>query len=335
MVRAAIVGLGRWGRILVESVHGKTGDIAFVLAQTRSRAKAEDFCRDKNIALVDDFSAVLSDKTIDAVVLATPHSQHKEQIERAARAGKHIFVEKPFTLTRRDAVAALDAVTKAGVVLAVGFNRRFHPNIVELKTRLDGGRLGEIGSCVGEHTAFAGMFTPRETWRADPRESPAGAMTALGIHTVDTMIHLLGRIREVHCINARRAAPHIDDTTSVMLKFANGASGLFFASLATAANYRIAVYGSKGFAEILGGSLDDFRFVPAPDSPSANWTVAPAPEVIHRPGFDLLRAELTAFAAAIRKRAPYPVTPDEVLHGVEVFEAIVTSAESGKPVTIN
>ena len=76
MVRAAIIGLGRWGRSLVNSVQAKSDDIRFVRAHTRTRATAEDFCREKGIALVERYEQILSDPDIDAVVLATPHSLH-------------------------------------------------------------------------------------------------------------------------------------------------------------------------------------------------------------------------------------------------------------------
>ena len=92
-VRAAIIGLGRWGRSLVNAVHGKTDAIRFTAAYTRTRASAEDYCRDKNIPLLERFEDALASPDIDAVVLATPHSQHAEQVMAAAVAGKHVHVE--------------------------------------------------------------------------------------------------------------------------------------------------------------------------------------------------------------------------------------------------
>ena len=129
------------------------------------------FCREKGIALVDDYDAVLASKDVDAVVLATPHSQHGDQVRRAAAAGKHVFVEKPFTLTADDARRAIDAATKAGIVLAVGFNRRFHPSMAELRARIRDGRLGVIETCVVEQTAGTGPTLQPGHWRADPSES--------------------------------------------------------------------------------------------------------------------------------------------------------------------
>src|SRR3981189_2453478 len=100
MIRAAITGLGRWGRALVTAVQGKSDDIRFVAAHTRTRVGAEDFCRDKGVPLADSYEQILADRSVDAVVLATPHSQHEQQMLQAAAAGKHIHVEKPITLER-------------------------------------------------------------------------------------------------------------------------------------------------------------------------------------------------------------------------------------------
>src|ERR1700674_3773282 len=158
MIRAAIIGLGRWGRSLVTSVQGKSDDIRFVRAHTRTRAAAEDFCRDKGVPLTDSYQQILADPDVDAVVLATPHTQHEQQVLQAAAAGKHIHVEKPITLDRASADVAVAAVRKAGLVLAVGYCRRFHPSVVETRNRLRDGRLGTVVSMVAQHTTSTGQF---------------------------------------------------------------------------------------------------------------------------------------------------------------------------------
>ena len=333
MLRAAIIGPGWWGKTLVTAVQGKSDAIKFVAAATRTPAKVEEFCRQQGLNLLPDYDAALADPEIDAVVLATPHSQHGEQVRRAAAARKHVFCEKPFTLTADDARSAVAAAQKAGIVLAVGFNRRFHPSMQELKRRVQEGAFGAVETCIGEQTAGTGASIQPGYWRADASETPAGAMAGIGIHTVDTMIHLFGRITEAHCVTARRAAPHVDDTTTVMVKFAEGIAGTFFCSLTTVPNYRFAVYGSKAFAEILKPSLDEFRFAPVPD-PKLGHLAVVQPEVKQTSGFDTLFAELTTFAACIRDKKTYPVPLDEAVHGVEVFEAIAQSAKAGKPVKV-
>ena len=86
---------------------------------TRAPSAADEFCRQKGIRIADSYDAVLADASVEAVVLATPHSQHGEQARRAAAAGKQVFTEKPFTLMADDAESAIAAARKAGVVLAV------------------------------------------------------------------------------------------------------------------------------------------------------------------------------------------------------------------------
>jgi predicted dehydrogenase len=330
MVRAAIVGLGRWGRSLVASVQGKSSDIRFVVAHTRTRATAAAFCRDQSLPLTDSYEQVLADPQVDAVVLATPHSQHEQQVMAAARAGKHIHVEKPITLTRASADAVVAAARKAGVVLAVGYCRRFHPSVVELRSRLQDGRLGSVESMVAQHTTSTGQFIPPGNWRAAPEEAPGGALTAVGVHALDHMIEFAGRVADVRCVTARNIPGPSDDTTTVMLRFESGATGLIFCSVATATNFSFMLYGSKGLAEISQPNLARFRFVPTSVEAPTGPVTAPPDEISEHAGFDMLNAELTAFARAIREHTPYPVSIDEVLHGMSVFDAIVRAGRSGQ-----
>lgn len=334
MIRAAIIGLGRWGRSLVTSVQDNTDDIRFVLGHTRTRAKAEDFCRTKGVRLVDDFDAILDDPDIDAVVLATPHSQHAEQIKRAAAAGKHIHVEKPITLDHASAQIAVKAVQQAGVMLAVGFCRRFHPSIGEMRQRLRDGRLGKIVGMVGQHATSTSAFIPADNWRADPDEAPAGAMTAVGLHTLDHMIEFAGRVRDVRCVTARHGDGPSDDTTTLLMRFDGGVTGAIFCSVATATNFSFSTYGTKGMAEVRGAALQHFRFVPtsqqAPDGP----VIAPPDQIVDHVGFNMLKAELIEFARCIRDKRPYPVGIDDVLHGMAVFDAAVQSAKTGRIVDV-
>src|SRR5437763_1544479 len=112
MMRAAIVGIGRWGQTLVGAVQGQSGAFRFTAGHTRTRAKVEAFCARQGIALRDSLDEILADPEIDAVVFATPHSEHGEQVEAAASAGKHVFMEKPFTLDRNSAACSLCGVAK-------------------------------------------------------------------------------------------------------------------------------------------------------------------------------------------------------------------------------
>ena len=330
MIRAAIVGLGRWGRALVRSVQDEGGhrsdDIGFVLAHTRTRASAEEFCREHRLTLVDSYDRLLSDPHVDAVVLATPHSQHAPQIIAAAAAGKHIHVEKPVTLDRASAELAIAAAQRAGVVLAVDYCRRFHPSVVALRRHLADGCLGNVISMVAQHTTSTGQFIPADNWRAAAEEAPGGAFTAVGVHALDHMIEFGGRVRDVRCITSRHFNLPSDDTTAVMLRFASGATGLIFCSVATATNFNFTLYGSRGLAEISGPDLQRFRFVPSSTEAPRGLVAAPPDEVSEHRDFDMLRAELTEFACSIRERRSFAVPTADVLHGMSVFDAIVRSA---------
>ena len=135
MLNLAILGLGRWGQNLVESIEGSK-TVRFSAAVTRTPSKVLAFCAQKNILLTDDYRLVLHDEAIDAVVIATPHSLHFDQIMMAASAGKHVFCEKPFTLIAEQARIALASLAQRSLKVAIGHNRRFAPNTVALKNDL-------------------------------------------------------------------------------------------------------------------------------------------------------------------------------------------------------
>jgi len=327
MVRAAIVGVGRWGQTLVNSVQGKSDKITFVAGNTRTRSKAEEFCRDKKIDLRDDLDSILGDADIDAIVYATPHSQHEEHIKQAAKAGKHIFVEKPFTLDVGSAKRALDAVDAAGVVLGIDFQRRFHPSIIEIRDRIRDGRLGTISSAAAEIITPSGFALTGEHWRINPEETPAGAMTGLGVHWMDGFIDFFGEVDEVYCVNTRRAAPKVDDTTVFTMKHKNGVVTTTTCGLASGVSYCCGVFGTNGIAETVRPALDTFRFLPAPGKDLE-------PETVEHKDFNPIAAALEAFGAAAAGETPFPISHDEIVHGVAVFEAIVKSAETGEPVKV-
>jgi predicted dehydrogenase len=327
-VRAAIIGLGRWGRSLVNAVHGKTDAIRFVAAYTRTPASAEQFCRERGIAMLPRFEDALASPDVDAVVLATPHSAHAEQVMASAVAGKHVHVEKPLTLDRPSAVAAVAAAKRAGIVLAVGFNRRFHPSVVEIRKRIADGRIGTVMSMIAQHTTSTAQFIAFDNWRAQPDEAPGGALTAVGVHSIDHMVEFGGRVRDVLCATGRYVPGPSDDTTNVMLRFENGATGLLFCSVATATTLSFTLFGSKGLAEFSRPNLARFRYVPISTEAPTGPVTAPPDEIIETPAFDTLNAELIEFARCIEAKRPYPVDIDQVLHGMAVFDAVVRSSNS-------
>lgn len=322
MIKAAIIGLGRWGQILVEAVQGQSDLIQFTAGVTRTPAKAAEFTERHGIPLGDDYAQVLNDPAIDAVVLATPHSQHVDQVVAAAAAGKHIFVEKPFTLTEAGARKAVAAAGQAGKVLALGHNRRFLPAMAELRRRLDDGTLGQALHVEGNFSGSSGFDYRGDKWRASATETPSGGMAGSGIHIVDAMIGLFGPIERVYALSLRQVlVDAVDDTTSMLFGFKNGMSGYVAALTATGSIWRLQVFGSKGWAEIRDERRLEVRLIDAQS------------EIIDYPPFDTRRAELEAFAVAVEGGPAYPLPVDQAIHGIAVFEAVTRSAASGRTET--
>lgn len=318
MLDAAIVGMGRWGRVLVDSVQGKNDSpIRFVAGCTGTPEKARDYAAEKGIRLLGGYDEILADPSVQAVVLATPHGQHAAQVIAAARAGKHVFVEKPFTLAKADAEAAVAACREAGVVMALGHNRRFLPAVATMKDMLAAGAIGTLLHVEGHFSGPGALAYKPGMWRADREESPLGGMGGMGIHMVDMIVNIAGRFREVTVKSHARVSPTIDDTTAMLGLLDSGAT-VGFATLSLSARYwRVALFGSQGLLELNGH--ERLTFTPVEGE---GWTK-------EFPKTDIEAAELAAFAAAVRGAAPYPLPVEEAIHGVAVFEAMIGAAASG------
>ena len=324
MIRAAIVGLGRWGQRLVESTQGKSAKLHFTRGVTRTLERGQSFAQIHGFPLTDDYQAALADPDIDAVVLATPHSQHARQVERAAAAGKHVFVEKPFSLTKTSAEAAVRACEDAGVVLAVGLNRRLLPAMTELRQRATQGALGTLLHVEGNFSIPHALHYAPDSWLADPAEEPAGAMTPLGIHVIDTMIDLFGGISEVQAMSLKHGVlpVDLDDTTSILFRFKNGRSGYLGTIFATPLMWRISVFGTGGWVEMRG-----LETLVACDIEGRQTTT-------EYTSIDKEEAGLDAFADAVANGRPYPVPLDQVVHGIAVLEAVIAAAHSGQTTAV-
>jgi len=322
MITAGIVGVGGWGKALVRSVRG-SDRIRFARGVTRTPSKAEAFGREYGLPIDDDFDALLADPAIDAVVLATPHSQHLSQIALAAAAGKHIYVEKPLALDGASAAEACRLAGAAGVVLALGHNRRQLPAWKRLRALVDEGALGDLLYVEGNFSGPSAYRQSREGWRADTSESPAGGMTGKGIHLTDLMIALFGPVHSVLAQSDRQVLSFgMDDTTRMLMRFASGQSGSLATLTATPVEWRLQVFGSKGWAEIRDEHTLRLRRIDGPD-------------VEERFGaFDIERASLEHFADTVENGASWPVTAAQAIANTALLESIAASIRTGAAVTI-
>jgi predicted dehydrogenase len=336
MINAGIVGLGRWGQNLVNSIQGKSDKIRVVAGATRTRAQeAVDYAKQQGFPLVDSAAKLFADPKIDAVIVATPHTQRVELITAAAKAGKHVFTEKPLTLTSDEAATCIKVCADHKVTLAVGYNWRFQPALQEIKRMLEDGRLGVLQHIEGNFCGPSVYRYGKEHWRLRPEEGPAGGMTGRGVHVVDAMMYLSGQIDNVYAQSYRRTLDYgIDDTTSMLFHFKNGATGYLGTFIATAETWRMQVFGSKGWAEV--GDVQHLTtwemrvcFVD-PD----NLHVHQKPQIVTFPQTSTERAELENFADAIKAKRPLAVAGGDEAHGVAVLEAVLKSAQSHQPVKI-
>ena len=323
MLKAAIWGVGKWGQTLVDSVQGKSDVIQFTDAVARTPAKYEAFARSRELRLHNNPAAVLDNPDVDALVIATANSLHPAHAREAAAAGKHVFVEKPFGLDAEDARRAVEGCERAGVTLAVGFNRRFLPLMRDLRAMAEEGELGKVLHLEGQFAGPTGLRTDPGNWRGTADEAPGGGMTARGIHVLDAMIAICGRVSSVFAISQRRVLDlDMDDTTAMLLQFDSGISAYLGTLMASGDYWRLHLFGSRGWVEMRGlrrlivGDLDGRE------------------TVRHYEPFDMEHAELEAFARAATDGPPYPVPPADAVHGTAVLQALVRSAECGEVVEV-
>ena len=331
MINAAIVGLGWWGRHIVSSLQGKTEKLRFIRAIDSNAETQRDFLDDIDIQFSTDFGDALHDDMVDAVILATPHSLHGEQIVQAAAAGKHVFSEKPLALGKASAIRAVNACTKAGVILGVGHERRFEPALVEIKNLVNNGAFGTIMHVEANfsHDTLAALNS--KNWRASKTESPAAAMTSMGIHLSDSFIHMLGRIAEVHALTVKKVtAWESGDLVTAQMKFESGATGSFSSILATPFFMRFHVFGTIGWVE----ARDTVRPVQEGGTILSNRFKDGVVEVQEIRSIDTVRVNIEAFAVAAEGGKSYPIPLNEMVHNIAVLEAITESVETGKSVKL-
>ena len=322
MVRAGIVGLGWWGKNIVNAVQGKTERLHFIRGVSKEPESVRDFAAQHEFELSTELDDLLGDPRVQAVVLATPHSLHVDQIVAVAKAGKPVFCEKPLALRKADAVRAVEACRKAGVLLGIGTNKRFWPSMPALKKAVDSGVLGEILH-IESHYSNENSGANFAPWRDLKSESPGGGMTGAGIHALDSLVHLMGPVKRAHGqLIVRKPRPDPSDTVSVVLEFQNGVSGFLGTVRASPFYWRVHVFGRNGSAEAIG----------------ENEVVVRLPGgKIERSTFDkvdTLRSEFEAFADAVEGRAPYPITTEQMVNVVAAFEAIIAALEGNTTVGV-
>ena len=321
----AVVGLGWWGRVIVPLL--KASDKFQVISGVDPHPDAVAFSQLHSFHLEKELDAALENPQVQAVVLCTPHTFHTEQIVMAANAKKHVFCEKPLSMSRPDVLRAVKACNDNGVALAVGHEKRFEPPVQEIFRAAAAGELGTLLQVEANFSQDKFLSLPADNWRLSGKEAPAGPMTATGIHLLDLSVGLMGAASRVFASVQQLGSQLVNgDTLGVLVNFERGGNALLSAILATPFDGRFAVYGSKGWMEV--------RDKAHPEAPEG-WTLTKTlrgkeREVKSYQPATAVLANLEAFADAAAGRAPYPVPQEQMIANVSALEAIFLSAKSGK-----
>lgn len=322
-VGLASVGLGWWGSVLARGAVAAGAEIVGGYARREESRRA--FLESHGGRSFQSYEEVLAADEVDGILLATPHTTHAEQIIAAAEAGKHVFVEKPFTLDVASGSKATATAENAGVVLQVGHQRRRQPANRHIKELIDTGALGSV-TMIETHqsTPNALRFEPNY-WRAKGTESPLGGMTSLGVHMLDTMTYVLGEIATVFVMSKRIIDfPPIDHATALLFEFTSGPLGYLGTSFVVPRVTTVTVRGTAGSVtnevdgkRLLTQSIDDQQPTEEPI------------EVI-----DTVADQLDEFVRSIRGETRPETGGREGLEVVAILEAAIASAESGAPQSV-
>jgi predicted dehydrogenase len=292
----------------------------------RSDAAREAFAEQRSCRAAASYEAMVADAEVDGVVIATPHSTHTPLIEQAAAAGKHVFVEKPLALTTDDVRKAIAATSSAGVVLQVGYQRRRQPTNRKIRGLIEDGSLGTLIQLEGNQSGPAAHNPGFPAWRADPAEAPAGGMTAMGVHVVDTFQYFAGRAKRVAAFSKQvHGWRALDEVTTVIIEYESGPLGFVGTSYFVPAVNTLVAYGSDMNA---WNEHDGSHF----------WTQErSAPVRSEQPTevIDVYVDEMSEFARCILEGSEPETGGPESLEIAAILEAIGRSAATGRSVELS
>lgn len=322
-VGLGLIGLGWWGSVLANAVtNGDMGKLVSCFA--RSEGPRNEFASTHGCRAAGSLDEMLSDPEVEGVLIATSHLSHRELVEQAAAAGKHVFVEKPLTTTVAEGRACIDAAADAGVTLQVGHQRRRTAANRRIKEMLEAGEIGDVETVVAHQSVPNGHKLPDEAWRWNPDQSPLGGMTSLGVHKIDTMHYLVGPIARVSAFTRAGRDHPIDEATVLSFEFDNGALATLTTSFFTPVINEIAVFGTLAAAY---NTKDGTRL-------AVQGRTDAEPKDVELIAVDPVVDQLDGFARAIRGQGTVEPDPEAGLSVVAVLEAAVESAATGRVVDV-
>jgi predicted dehydrogenase len=302
-VKIGIVGLGRWARVLSRAAK-KSDKFKIVAGYSRSEEKRQAFEAELGITAVPDMKTMLSDPEIKGVILTVPNEQHLPVAEEVAKAGKHVYTEKPIANTLENGLKLEALQQKYGVKVMVGHSARLLKGTRMIKEAIERGELGTVALIEANFSNERALELTPDTWRWYKDKAPGGPLSQLAIHQFDAIHYLGGEISEVSSM-ASKLSPvgaEVDDQSMTLVKFADGKVAYIGSCWTSPGIYSIRVFGSKG---LMHYELD-FSSWDTPDKLHEHSTLYiqrgkdgySKREVIDLPQGDMFRDELELFAAA-------------------------------------
>lgn len=324
----AIAGFGWWGQHMANRL--KQNSKFSIRAIVEPDDNRSNDIKTAGLTRLKSIEEALADNNTEAIVLTTPNTLHEQQVVQIAEAGLHVFCEKPLGITGPSARRSVAACKKAGVVLGIGHERRFEPAMKRVREMVEDASLGTVMHAEAAFSHDKLINVPSGDWRTLKETAPAAGMTGMGIHLTDYYIALFGAVTTVQALTANRVLDwETGDVVTVQLKFKAGMTATLSAILYTPHFIRLHVFGSDAWVEVRNDTH--------PDTPDGVAELVLSrtdqPHEVHRYDWtDTVVENLEAFADAIANVAPYPYTHEELVHNIEVLEAITRSAETGETI---
>jgi len=321
MLRFAYIGTGWWGTELAKNSLALKDIIEIAGCYALTEKETSAFHAAFGGKVYQSYDAALDDPKVDAVLLATPHSTHWQQIIAAAKAKRNVFVEKPLALTVETGLEAVKAAEEAHIALGIGHNRRYSKVARRMKEMVESEACGKVLHIEANYSSPGGMYYAPGMWRASREECPGGGIAPMALHVIDTMTWILGPIARIASINKRQAVKvALDDTSASLFELESGATGTLGSVFASAMNATLKFYGTRCNIE----ARDNFKELIV--------TPVDAKEPATRLRYeidDTVQQELRAFAESCANHTKFPVRPAEALHNVAVMQAISASSDQG------
>lgn len=323
-LRVASIGMGWWSDVLADAIK-RSGKLEIVACYTRSEEKRAAFAAKYGCRAYASYEAVLADKAVEAVINTTPNGVHLETTRAAAGAGKHVFLDKPIANTVSDGRAITELCRQAGIVLALGYQRRRESQFRWIKRRIDDGLFGKLVNAEANISRDRLGKIDLGSWRYQASGMPGGVMLQIGIHYTDVLEYLIGPVKAVSGQFKRLVLPGDNpDVASLVLEHENGALSTLNASYASASEYYLMnIYGKEATAYY--DRHRGLRMLKRGEDKPVDVPVADK---------DTIAEEIEEFASAVRGKGSPEVGGEYATTSLAVIRAGILSAREGRRVEV-